>query len=116
MQVSALLAAAVFAAAGPFVYKEAPLASAVLTVSWDCVPLLLLLRRVAVETHPSSGQQVHMTKVMFKMCDGPQSRRLLDDDQPDAFREECVRLLLLHGARFDSGNPVMVRAGRELAS
>ncbi|KAG1680920.1 hypothetical protein FOA52_009879 [Chlamydomonas sp. UWO 241] len=59
---------------------------------------------------------VHMTKVMEVMCDGPQARRLLDDDQPDAVREECVRLLLLHGARFDSRSPVMVRVGRELAS
>ncbi|KAG1680933.1 hypothetical protein FOA52_009892 [Chlamydomonas sp. UWO 241] len=48
--------------------------------------------------------------------DADASRRLLDDDQPVAVREECVRLLLLHGTRFDLGIPVMVRVGRELAS
>ncbi|KAG1680947.1 hypothetical protein FOA52_009906 [Chlamydomonas sp. UWO 241] len=112
--VSALLSAAKFAAKGSTDRMDTPSTSAVQTLSRDCAPLLLLLRRVAVD--PSFDQQLHMTMVMSAMCDAPHSRKLLDDDQPDAVRDECVRLLLLHGARFDSGNPVMVRVGRELAS
>jgi hypothetical protein len=55
-----------------------------------------------------------MTWVMDMMCEGPpSSRRLFDDDQPDAVREACVGLLLDHGARFDSPSPVGLRVRRE---
>jgi hypothetical protein len=113
---SALISAAKFAASGPLVRTDAASASAVQTLPWDCAPLLFLLHRVAVEPHPSDAQQVHMSMVMEMMCDGPPSRRLIDDDQPDAVREACVRLLLEHGARFDSPNPAGLRVRRELAS
>jgi ankyrin repeat protein len=116
---SALLSAAIFAASGrTFVRTDAASASAVQTPTWDCAPLLFLLRRVAVDPHPSDAQQVHMSMVMEAMCDGPlaRSRRLLDDDHPDAVREACVRLLLEHGARFDSSSPAGLRVRRELAS
>jgi hypothetical protein len=54
-------------------------------------PLLLLLRRVAVEPQPCADQQAHMTKVL-KMCHGGQ-KALLNVDQPDDSRDECVRLI-----------------------
>jgi hypothetical protein len=122
--VSALIAAASFAAAGPVSLTGVPAPafyaseSAVQTLPLgDCAPLLFLLRRVAVEPHPSAAQQAHMSAVMEAMCEGPpsRSRRLLDDDQPDAVREACVRLLLEHGARFDLDDG-MVRVGHDLAS
>jgi hypothetical protein len=77
-------------------------------------PLLLLLRRVAVDPHPSDAQQAHTTRVMEEFCrvaeeeDGnlpscsSRSRRggLFGDDQPeDDARDECVRLLE-YGAGF----------------
>jgi hypothetical protein len=54
--VSALTAAAWFAAGRPTGYPRA--------LPRSCAPLLLLLRRVAVEPHPNDAQQTHMSKVM----------------------------------------------------
>jgi hypothetical protein len=115
---TALISAAHFAASGSVARADAASASAVQTLPWDCAPLLFLLRRVAVEPHPSVAQQVHMSMVMEAMCEGPpsRSRRLLDDDQPDAVREACILLLLEHGARFESPSPGGLRVRRELAS
>jgi hypothetical protein len=113
--ISALISAAAFAASVPDACMNAASAPAAQARSWDYAPLLLLLRRVAVEPHPSDAQQDHMTLVMEFMCASP-PRRLFDVDQPDAVREACVRLLLEHGARFDSPSPVGLRIRRELAS
>ncbi|KAG1680916.1 hypothetical protein FOA52_009875 [Chlamydomonas sp. UWO 241] len=82
----------------------------------DADPAVMLRLTDSKGSSALIDQQVLMTKVVEVMCDGPQARRLLDDDQPDAVREECVSLLLLHGALFDSRSPVMVRVGRKLAS
>jgi hypothetical protein len=72
----------------------------------SCAPLLLLLRRVAVESQPSDDQQAHMSKVMEALCPhsgphahGPRSNEMFGIDRPDDVRDECVRLLLEFRAR-----------------
>jgi hypothetical protein len=95
--ISALIAAAAFA-----VHADPPTRS--------CAPLLLLLRRVAVES-PCDAQKAHMTEVMEVMCQDQQLENdeedgqeveegegLFDDDRPDDARDECVRILLERGA------------------
>jgi hypothetical protein len=52
-------------------------------------PLLLLLRRVAAEPQPCADQQAHMSRVL-QACHGDQ-KALLNNDQPDDARDECVR-------------------------
>jgi hypothetical protein len=95
----------------------------------SCEPLLLLLRRVAADPHPSDAQHAHMTKVMEALCqdvlvedegeeegeeDEERVRSVFDDDQPDASRDECVHLLLEHGAdAVCATSPVMKRIIRE---
>jgi hypothetical protein len=91
---SALTAAAEFAAGVPASYCASP-----------CVPLLLLLRRVAVEPQPCDDtQQAHMSLVMEALCTGPHSKELFDD-QPDDARDECTRLLIARGATSLVGGP-----------
>ncbi|KAG1679634.1 hypothetical protein FOA52_006151 [Chlamydomonas sp. UWO 241] len=82
----------------------------------SCAPLLLLLRRFAVESQPCDALRAHMSKVVEALCQGPQSEEMFDDDQPDDARDECVRLLLPRGARgFDSNGPVVSRIICDLA-
>ncbi|KAG1677953.1 hypothetical protein FOA52_001371 [Chlamydomonas sp. UWO 241] len=84
----------------------------------SCTPLLLLLRRVAVESEPGDAQQAHMTKVMEALCQGPQSVWLFDNDMEDATRDECVRLLLARGADNivpEMARPLVARIIRDLA-
>ncbi|KAG1678622.1 hypothetical protein FOA52_012629 [Chlamydomonas sp. UWO 241] len=76
-------------------------------------PLLLLLRRVDLGPQPCAAEQAHMTKVL-KTCHGHQ-KALLNIDQPDAARDECVRLLLAWGAEGLSNTTVAKRIVRELA-
>jgi hypothetical protein len=64
----------------------------------SCAPLLLLLRRVAVEPQPCAAQRAHMTMVMERLCTGPRSEEMFGSDQPDDVRDECTRLLLERGA------------------
>jgi hypothetical protein len=79
----------------------------------SCAPLLLLLRRVAVEPQPGGdAQQAHMSKVMQVLCQGPRSNELFDDGTPDDVRDECVRLLLARGAAssvLETARPVVSR-------
>ncbi|KAG1678303.1 hypothetical protein FOA52_013924 [Chlamydomonas sp. UWO 241] len=83
----------------------------------SCAPLLLLLRRVAAEPRPSDAQQAHMSLVMEAFCQGPLSQAMLDDDESDAARDECICLLLEHAARgYDSNIPAVTRIVRELAA
>ncbi|KAG1665035.1 hypothetical protein FOA52_003210 [Chlamydomonas sp. UWO 241] len=65
----------------------------------SCMSLLLLLRRVALEPQPSDAQQALMRKVMQVLFQGPRPKEMFDQDQPDDVRDECVCLLLEHGAR-----------------
>jgi hypothetical protein len=79
-----------------------------------CAPLLFLLRRTTVDPQPSDAQQAymskHMTEVMEALSLAPRSKQLLYDTKPDDTRDECVRLLLEHGARgYDSSSPVVSR-------
>jgi hypothetical protein len=121
---SALTAAAGFAAGEPTGTAHA-------LITRSCAPLLLLLRRVAVDPQPCDAQQAHMSRVMEALCQDIQVedeeeddedeeheehfRSLFDDDQqPDDARDECVRLLLEHGSDVVRGrNPVMKRIIRE---
>jgi hypothetical protein len=83
----------------------------------SCVPLLLLLRRVATDVQPSDARQAHMSEVMEALMDEWGRDDLFsDDDQPDGARDGCVRLLLLElgGGGFDSYSPVMKRIIREV--
>jgi ankyrin repeat protein len=84
----------------------------------SCAPLLLLLRRVATGPLPSDAQQAHMSKVMGALCKGKRSQALLDDDgEPDDARDECIRLLIEHGARgYDTNIPAVSRIIRELSA
>jgi hypothetical protein len=108
----------------------AEIAAGIFTVPPSCKPLLFLLRRVAVEPQPPDAQQAHMTQIMEALCqdiqveDGEEDdedeqhvehfRSLFDDDQPDAARDECIHLLLEHGAEvFLASSPVMKRIIRE---
>jgi hypothetical protein len=104
---SALTLAAHFAAGQPITSSRAPPRS--------CAPLLLLLRRVAVEPQPCDAQQAHMSKVMEALCcSGPRSNEMFGSDQPDDARDECVRMLLERGARgYDSNSPVISRIIQE---
>ncbi|KAG1677358.1 hypothetical protein FOA52_010737 [Chlamydomonas sp. UWO 241] len=88
-------------------------------------PLLLLLRRVAVDPPQLSGDQVaHMSRVIVELClvpeedEGQEEGRagLFDDDQPDDARDECVRLLLELGAQCGviADTPVVSRIIREV--
>ncbi|KAG1678731.1 hypothetical protein FOA52_012770 [Chlamydomonas sp. UWO 241] len=82
----------------------------------SCAPLLLLLSRVAVQPQPSdAAEQAHMSKVMEALCQGPGSKQMFDDDQPDDDRDECVRVLIACGARILL-SPVVSRIIRELCS
>jgi hypothetical protein len=68
----------------------------------SCPPLLLLLRRVAVQPEPSDEHQAHMTEVMEAFFssqrffnnyeDEEQEERspLFDTDKPNDARDECV--------------------------
>jgi hypothetical protein len=86
-------------------------------------PLLFLLRRVAEDPQPSDVQEAHMTKVMEALCqvvyegdEEEQEQTLFDDDQPDAARDESIRLLLEHGATpyvVRANSPIMLRIIRE---
>ncbi|KAG1665807.1 hypothetical protein FOA52_015300 [Chlamydomonas sp. UWO 241] len=68
----------------------------------SCEPLLLLLRRVAVESQPCDAQRAHMTEVLTVMGQGPQSQALFSDAKPDGVRDECMRMLLERGAMVHS--------------
>ncbi|KAG1674690.1 hypothetical protein FOA52_007214 [Chlamydomonas sp. UWO 241] len=94
-----------------------------------CAPLLFLLRRVAADPQPSDAQRAHTTRVMEALCwvydedkqgemdngdeedeRGEKKLSLFDDDQPDDVRDECIRLLLEHGAfAVPYTSPVMSR-------
>ncbi|KAG1672947.1 hypothetical protein FOA52_012392 [Chlamydomonas sp. UWO 241] len=81
----------------------------------SCAPLLFLLRRVRMNLEPRESQQALMTNVMDALfrkevdeCDEPVD--LFSVDQPNNTRDECVRLLLEHGAAgYDPASPVMRR-------
>ncbi|KAG1674959.1 hypothetical protein FOA52_014754 [Chlamydomonas sp. UWO 241] len=64
----------------------------------SCAPLLLLLRRIAVESQPSVAQQAHMSKVMEALCQVPRSNGMFGSDRTVVVRDECIRLLLERGA------------------
>ncbi|KAG1674028.1 hypothetical protein FOA52_000334 [Chlamydomonas sp. UWO 241] len=64
--------------------------------SWQ--PLLLLLRRVASEPRPSATQRARMTKMLETLCQSQHFNVRFDSDQPDDIHDECIRLLLAHGA------------------
>ncbi|KAG1664275.1 hypothetical protein FOA52_009777 [Chlamydomonas sp. UWO 241] len=121
-EVSAFIAAARLAAASSFYGRHPSFYSR--HPSSPFAPLLLLLRRTAVEPQPSNAQQAHMIRVVEALSeardveeddeeeeDEEQEQKqvtLFDDDQPDDARAECVRLLLEHGARgFNNNSPVM---------
>jgi hypothetical protein len=121
---SAFIAAAKFAAESPPYDGHAP--------THPCAPLLLLLRRIAVEPQPSDAQQAHMTKVMEALCQDilvdeeeddededeheERFKSLFDDDQPDDARDESIHLLIEHGAdAVRATSPVMKRIIREHA-
>ncbi|KAG1655179.1 hypothetical protein FOA52_011488 [Chlamydomonas sp. UWO 241] len=123
-EVSALIAAAEFAAKSSPHDGHAP--------TTPCAPLLLLLCSVTVALQPSDAHQAHMTRVVEVLSqardvegeeededDEEQEQKqvtMFDDDQPDDARDECVRLLLVHGARgFNNSSPVMWRIIREYA-
>ncbi|KAG1655176.1 hypothetical protein FOA52_005794 [Chlamydomonas sp. UWO 241] len=123
-EVSALIMAAQFAADSSPYDGHAP--------TRPFAPLLLLLRRIPVEPQPSDAHQAHMTRVVEVLSraryveddeadeqdeeQAPHAVTLFDDDQPDDARDECVRLLLEHGARgFTNNSPVMWRIIREYA-
>ncbi|KAG1673761.1 hypothetical protein FOA52_002330 [Chlamydomonas sp. UWO 241] len=87
----------------------------------SCAPLLLLLRRVAEEPQPcDDAQQAHMSEVMKALCQGTRSQALFASDQPNAERDECIRLLLEFGADIFApalacSRPVVLRIARELS-
>jgi hypothetical protein len=59
-----------------------------------CAPLLLLLRRVAVEPQPcDDAQQAHMSEVE-ELCTGARSEQLFVDNQLDDARDEWVQAVL----------------------
>ncbi|KAG1667353.1 hypothetical protein FOA52_001413 [Chlamydomonas sp. UWO 241] len=117
--ISAVMAAAGFAACQPTDrYRD----------TRSCAPLLLLLRRDAVELQPSDAQEAHMTKVMEVLCQEVEEEeeeeervKLFVDDHPNDARDECIRLLLERGAAiFDATlppacRPVLSRIIREHA-
>ncbi|KAG1680971.1 hypothetical protein FOA52_009930 [Chlamydomonas sp. UWO 241] len=115
LECSALVEAAKFAAGFA---DEAPR---------SCAPLLLLLRRVAADPQQGPEQQAHMTKVMEVLGrvneedsdeDDEEDERmsLLADDQPDAARDECVRLLLEFVAKgFNMADDIPAQA-QQIAS
>jgi hypothetical protein len=109
--ISALTAAACFAAGQPITSSRAHTRS--------CAPLLLLLRRVAVEPQPCAAQQAHMTEVMEALCWGlhededEEGFNLFDDDRPDGVRDECVRMLVERGARALADIPAVWRIIQE---
>lgn len=75
-------------------------------------PLLLLLRRVAMDPRPCDDQRARMTKVLEMLCKGPGSKSVFDSDKPHDVRDECVRLLLERGACVAHAwcnNPVVSR-------
>jgi hypothetical protein len=82
----------------------------------SCIPLLFLLRRVAMQPQPCDNQEAHMSKVMEVLMDGPRSGVMFDDDQPDDARDECIRLLLEFGAHMvpaRCNSPVLLRIVRD---
>ncbi|KAG1662720.1 hypothetical protein FOA52_014586 [Chlamydomonas sp. UWO 241] len=104
---SALTAAAAFAAGPPQTWR---------VLKRSCAPLLLLLSRVPVEPQPSdAAEQAHMSKAMEALCQGPRSKQMFDDDQPDDARDECVHVLIARSARILL-SPVVSRIFRELCS
>ncbi|KAG1673066.1 hypothetical protein FOA52_013135 [Chlamydomonas sp. UWO 241] len=120
---SALIAAARFAAESPPYDGHEP--------TPPCVPLPLLLRRIAVEPQPSDAQQARMTTVWvtlrheaeYEEDEEALVQEVMFEDwlfyayaQPDDARDECVRLLLAHGAYgITNNNPVVWRIMREMA-
>ncbi|KAG1674962.1 hypothetical protein FOA52_014757 [Chlamydomonas sp. UWO 241] len=105
----ALTAAADFAAGQPVCISRPPSAR-------SCVPLLLLLRRVAVESQPSDAQQEHMSTVMEALHGGPWSNAMFGSDQPDVARDERIRMLFERGASYPSmPSPVVSRIICEMA-
>jgi hypothetical protein len=103
---SALMAAVWFAAGLP--------AKPARVVPRSCAPLLLLLRRVAVESQPSDVHKAHMTEVMEELCPGPRWNEMFGSDQPDDARDECVRMLLERGASYPRRrSPVVSRIIQE---
>lgn len=90
-----------------------------------CEALLFLLRRITVDPQPSDAQQAHMTKVMYHLCrdieiwgeeeeEEERYMNVVDNDQPDAARDECIRLLIENGAEVvRATSPVMKRIIRE---
>ncbi|KAG1667350.1 hypothetical protein FOA52_001408 [Chlamydomonas sp. UWO 241] len=114
------MAAAGFAAGQPTDRYRAPTRS--------CAPLLLLLRRFAVEPQSSDAQEAHMSRVMEVLCqeveeeqeeEGEGRMKLFDDDHPNDARDECIRLLLERGAAIFEVplicRPVVARIIRERA-
>jgi hypothetical protein len=87
----------------------------------SCAPLLLLLRRLPMDPQPCDAHLAHMTEVMrsFSFCRQEDSDEeeesdepvgLFAVDQPNNARDECVLLLLEHGAAgYDPASPVMRR-------
>jgi hypothetical protein len=104
---TALSIAAGFAAGQPTVSPRAP-------PTRSCAPLLLLLRRVPVESQPNDAQQAHVSKVMEVLHGGPRSNVMFGSDQPDDVRDECIHLLLERGASYPlTRSPVVSRIIKE---